>query len=473
MNPGTTLLTDVLLLGIAGLIILHTLSLVRRKRLLLLDPLYAFWGGIIIVYIVQPLSYGRIFIEWHSEEIVEATLGWTLLGLLCVVWGYEWNLGARLGLKLPEAPARLSPVKLTIAGCGFLFLGAMGYLYLFASAGGVNEWLAIGRGGTDYENISGYVAQLADLLPLGVILLLFQMHFHPASLPKKIALWCLATLIWWWFLYLGSRSRLIGFTIAGMSAYYLPQRKSPPLALAGAIFLALFILSNFQGAYRDKFTNLSLNLDQIDLREARENVLPSFLGGNPAFQEEAVTSGMEFNCVLSVVELVPDKVPYNYGYGYLELFTRWIPRAIWPDKFYPQMEAVQGVLREAGLSQANVRDTDLLMGPAFTFVGHWFYVGGPVALILGGLFTGVLFRTIRTLYDRENRSEGDILIYASLIGLGFGEAASTPLAWLSTLPFILGPLIFIVFLCRAPSGKGSAQGAPLPSPCGNGKLRPA
>src|SRR5260221_2899979 len=232
MNPSSTLLGDLLLLCIAGLMLVHTLSLIGRKRLLLVDRLFAFWAGILVIYVGQPLSYRQVFIEWHSEELFEATLGWTLGGLLCVVWGYEWNLGVRLGLRLPQAPGQLSPAKLSLAGYGFLFLGVLGYLYLFASAGGVREWLSVGRGGTDYENISGYLAQLADLLPLGVILLLFQMHFHPAPLPKKILLWLLAALVWWWFLYLGSRSRLIGFTIGGMGAYYLPGRKYHPLALA-------------------------------------------------------------------------------------------------------------------------------------------------------------------------------------------------------------------------------------------------
>ena len=451
MKSGSALLGDILLFCIAGLMVAHTLSLISRRRLLLLDPLFAFWAGIFVVYILQPLSFRPIFIEWHSEELVDAALAWTVLGLLCVLWGYEWDLGMRLGLKLPQAPEKLCPTKLTMAGYGLSAVGLIGYSCLFASAGGMREWLAVGRGGTDYENISGYVAQMPDLLPVGIILLLFQMHFHPSPLPKKILLWLAAALIWWWFLYLGSRSRLIGFTIAGTGAYYLPRRKSPPLLLAGSVFIGLFILSNFQQAYRDKFTNLSLNLDQIDLSEAKGTALPYFLGGDPNLQSDALANGVEFNCVLSVVELVPDKVPYNYGYGYLEVFTRWIPRALWPDKIYPQMEAVQGVLREGGLSGANVRDSEILMGPAFTFVGSWFYVGGPVALVFGGLLTGVLFRAIRTIYDRGNRNEGDILVYVSLIGIGFGEAASTPLSWLITLPVALGPLLLILFLCRAPS----------------------
>jgi hypothetical protein len=451
VNDSTSsLVADALLLGIVSLIALHTVSLARRGRLLLLDPLFSFWAGILVVYVAQPLSFRGLFLQWHPADLIDDALVWTLLGIACVICGYESNLGVRLGRRLPYAPAQLAPRKLAGAGYVLLLLGVAGYLYLFHSAGGMREWLAVGRGATDYENISAYLGGLADLLPVGVLLLLFQMHFHPSPTWKRVSLWCLAALVWWWFLYLGSRSRLIGFTIAAMGSYYLPARRSPPPVAAAVVFLGLFILGNFQEAYRDRFTDLSLHLDEINLREAQANVLPAFLGGSRAAQAETVYPGIEFNCVLSVLELVPDKVPYNYGYGYLEVFTRWIPRAFWPEKSYPQMEAVQGVLREAQLSLASVRDSDLLMGPAFTFVGHWYYVAGPLGLGLGGLLTGILFRAMRTIYDRRS-SQGDTLIYVTLFGLGFSDAASTPLAWFNTLPFVLGPLAAVLYFCRVPS----------------------
>jgi hypothetical protein len=448
MKTSSTWLSNLLLVCIVGLIVVHSVSLMKRQRLLLLDPLYAFWAGVLIIYVGQPLSHGQTLIGWHSPGVFEASLFWSCVAFVFVVFGYEWRLGQRGGLKLPAVPSRLSPLKLSLAGYAMIVLGVLGYLYLFASAGGVTQWLSVGRGATDYENISAYVAQLVDLLPVGIGLLLFQMHFHPSSTPKKILVWILATLMWSWFFYLGSRSRMIGFTILGLGAYFLPRRKSPPLALVGTVFVLLFVLSKFQGSYRENFTNLSLNLDQIEMAEAEQKVLPIFLGGDQAVQNEEASSGIEFNCVMSVIELVPSEVPFNYGYGHLEVFTRWIPRAIWPGKRYPHMESVQGVLREADLSQATVRDSDLLMGPAFTFVGHWYYVAGPFGLILGGLLAGVLFRLIRTLYDRDSGSEGGLLVYVSLISVGFSEAAATPLSWILTLPFVVGPLALILFLCR-------------------------
>ncbi len=112
------------------------------------------------------------------------------------------------------------------------------------------------------------------------------------------------------------------------------------------------------------------------------------------------------------------------------------------------MEAVQGVLRRANLTSARVRGTSLLMGPAFTFVGHWYYVGGPLGLILGGLLTGSLLRIIRNVYDRSSRSEGDIILLSTLIQIGFVEAAATPMSWIYTLPFTLLPLLVLFAFCK-------------------------
>jgi hypothetical protein len=117
------------------------------------------------------------------------------------------------------------------------------------------------------------------------------------------------------------------------------------------------------------------------------------------------------------------------------------------------MESVQGVLRTADLSDAVVetsQDQELLMGPAFGFVGHWYYVAGFIGLAIGGLVTGILLRAIRAYYDLGQQNHGTMVIYPILASAGFFEAAATPLYWLCfNLPFLLLLFAPVLYACRA------------------------
>jgi hypothetical protein len=153
---------------------------------------------------------------------------------------------------------------------------------------------------------------------------------------------------------------------------------------------------------------------------------------------------------MTVVALVPDVVDYNYGYGFLEIFTRPIPRAWWPDKIYPAAEAVQPILLNGQLSESWITTSSapLLAGPSLTFVGHWYAVGGGIALVVASFMTGVMFRAIRTVLDREPGNEGDMLLYVLLMTIGFGEALGTPLHWVYILPFPILALSITFYFVR-------------------------
>ena len=88
------------------------------------------------------------------------------------------------------------------------------------------------------------------------------------------------------------------------------------------------------------------------------------------------------------------------------------------------------------------------MGPAFGFVGHWYYVGGFLGLAIGGVITGILLRLIRGFYDWGRHNESVVVIYPYLLSIGFGEAAATPMGWVTGLPFVLLPLIILLRLCQ-------------------------
>jgi hypothetical protein len=433
---------------------------VRRGRWLALDPLNSFWGGVLAVYIMQPVQFGDVLAAWHAPGIMEWTLGVSLLAFACVVVGYEASWGTTWGKALPQMPVWLDGHRLTAVALGLIALAFLGYSYLIATAGGFWEWIAVPRGGTNWAVVNAYIATLIYLLPLGVALLLFRVNFWRSPGWVVLLVWGMQGLVTLWSLYIGSRSQFIGNILTAFAAYYLPRRQNPPVWLMGPTFLGLTIVVAFLGAYRENFTNLSFNLDQIDAEEVQQRVLPEFLGGSARTRKGEVATGNDFNCVMSVVELVPAEVDFNYGECLLEFLTRPIPRAIWPDKLYPHYEAFTPIYDRARLSTWVLPNSHrlILAGPAFTFVGHWYAVGGPLALIGAGLLTGCFFRMIRTVYQRCPVSQGDKILYLFLMPIGFSEAAATPMFWVFNIGVFLPAIIALLYFCRAPLG---AQAKPL------------
>jgi hypothetical protein len=356
-------------------------------------------------------------------------------------------------------PRQLNERRLAAAGVSLILLALLGYWHLITSAGGVTQWLAEGRGATQWENVSGYLATLTVLLPFGAIILAFRSVMFDVHWVDSLFSWTVALLIWLWLVYMGTRSGTILMSLGLLSAAYMPKRKSPPLPLLMIIGIGLYFLVNFQAGYRHYFTGLSFHLDEINWVEAKENLFPVWLGGSRRADTIDSTPYAEFNCAMTVVEVVPSRIPYNYGSGHLELFTRPIPRSLWPDKRYPFYETYTPIFKEGNLTTSTIATAreNLLTGPSFSFVGHWYSVGGPLAVIVFAFLTGCFLRMLRTLYDRSATSQGDMILYASLIYLGFLEAASEPLCWLYTLPLTHIPLIGALFWCRRRSNDSAGR----------------
>ncbi len=477
MNLGCSPLSCLLIGAIVGLIGWHTLSLMRRKAWLALDPLNAFWGGVLAVYVLQPIQFGDVLTGWHPAGVMEWTLGYSLLAFGAVVLGYEARWGSRWGRGLPQMPARLNAGRLTWVACVFIGLAFIGYAYLVGTAGGFWDWLAVPRGGTNWVVVNAYIASLIYFLPLGIAFLLFRVHMWWAP-PWAVALvWSLQVLLALWNVYIGSRSQVIVSGLTMLAAYYLPRRQNPPVWLLVTSFLGLTLTVNFMGSYRENFVNLSFNLDQMDLDDVERRVLPGFLGGDEKLQKRAVVWGVDFNCVMSVVDLVPQEVDFNRGACLLEFVTRPIPRAIWPDKVYPHYEAFTPIYDRARLSNTVVSTSRqlILTGPAFTFVGYWYAVGGPLVLAAAGFLTGCLFRMIRTVYERSSSNQGNKILYMFLVPIGFSEAAATPLFWIFGVGMFLIPIAIILFACRdlsEPPPQPRAMGPVVPHLAGARAAKP-
>lgn len=430
---------DLMIVVLLGLLVWHLRLQVRRRRFMLLDPLMMFWAGILVCNVYEPFQDGVTYLSWHGDAVFLKSLALVILGCTFVVIGYDGPIGVRLGNLLPPFSRGRRIRGISVLGISSLVIATVGYVLQWRTSGGLREWLQVGRGATDYEALSGYSASLIHFLPLGVFLLFFYSNTRPVSRSYRLLTAALVCFTLYWHLYLGTRSRLILLATLLLAAYYLPKRKSPSTLLSIGLFLAMFLATRAQMYLRENFTDLSLNLTNVDSIDALDILTPwkEPKGELASF----VSPGSEFNVLLTTVELVPSRVDYNYAYGLLELFTRPIPKSVWPSKPYPGLEAVQGVLREGRLSQWGPATTDMLSGPAFPFAAYWYYALGIIGVILGAIATGILLRTIRQIHDRDPGTEGNLLVYALLLNVGFAEAASTPLAWVYVIPITLVPLV--------------------------------
>ena len=437
-----------------AIISLHATYLIKKRRFLLFDPLNMFWAGFLVVYVMQSLELSTEISEKYTRDVIMQTLLWCAVSAVCVIAGYESGLGKRVSTYVPRMPSEPVRSRFLVIAAGIFLAAVLGIATKVSGAGGLDAWASVGRGGQVYAGLSpilNIIIQFELFLHYGAILLLFYAYMYPVPRFTKTLIWSAVIFTVLYFFYVGTRSRTIIMAAGILGATHLPRRKNPSLALVLPAVFAVLCVVPLLAAYRGHFTGLSFNLDKIDFNEAVEVATPNFLKSKDQVvqQESTPLSGQEINCTLAIFNLVPDKFDYNYGYPLLQIFTQPIPRGYWyGGKIYPMLESFTPIMAEANLSQAwnYTGRVPFLMGPAFGFVGYWWAAGGPIALILASFVTGILFRTLRNIYEREPGNKGDMMLMMMLAPLGFFEAASVPLFFLVNQPIqFIGIILAVRF----------------------------
>lgn len=435
---------NLLILLIVGTCLVHVLGAVKRKRFFVFDPLIFFWVGVIVIYVLEGISNYDFYVTYYGESVVLDVLLWIWVGIIFLQLGYRLKWGSKLADRLPVPPRRLRPDRFLAFSLSLIAIGLVGWWLQIMTAGSVAAWGAVARGGENWEELSGYVTLMAGLLTIGVSLFVLHVELHRRSPALRLLAWSMLALQLLFFLYLGSRSRTISIVLIALMAWSLPRRKNPSILLMSTLFVGLFLVTSFQAEYRGHFKNFSFNLDEISWDEVPSKILPKFITGYQSLK--SVSLGSEFGLTSAVVQLVPDRIPYAYGYEFLQIITNVIPRSLFPEKPYPRGESWSEIHMVAGTSSWWVEHVHkpFIAGPSPGYIASWYYNGGVVGLILGGMATGVFLRLIRGIYDRSKNNESFLIIYLVMVPIGFGEATGHPFSWVYSLPIIFVPLIFII-----------------------------
>jgi hypothetical protein len=323
--------------------------------------------------------------------------------------------------KLPILPGSDNESHFILVGFGATVAGALAYDYVIRVSGGLEQFLSKARTAINYEELSGYTLTLTTFVPLGLMILLCSTYHHPRYVSlKRLAL--IATVAFGiWCIYSGTRSGIINVALILLGSVYGARRRNPPVLTTLVAFVAIVILVGFIAQYRSQMYGGQFHSDESSsamLDRSMEFYAPS--------EQASVHLGSQFGMSLAVVAYVPETVPYDKGYMLLDFFAMPVPRAWWPEKIYPGGESWDRLHRVAGTASW-VNSAGLLSGPAPTLIGKYFYIAGPIGVLVGGLWTGVFLQLIRSYVSRYAGITG-VLLAVGCFGLGFSEI-NNPLLW--------------------------------------------
>lgn len=424
--------TFVILSGIVMLLFVY--RQIRAKIFFPFDPIIMFFAGCFYIYILQPYKYLDTLLSWHhdGEMVFFQTSFAVFLSMLMVIAGYCSKFAQQLSQKLPKVDYSFSKTKVSWLILFAFLLSLSGYWFCFQSAGGLQHWLAVPRGGTDYEKISIWLVSFSVFLPACVTFIIFYSRWFPGFLSYLFA-GVSFLLCYLWYFYLGSRSLTI--YLLGTGCYVLAvtsKRKSINILLLAVLFFFLAWQTEFLATHREHFYDLSFHPELWQ----------------PVYKtEEPVSRGIEYNCMMTVFEFSPELIPYNCGYPLLEFVTRPIPRSWWPGKRYPMAESFSDYCKYGHLTDHVLENLSVPVyaGPAFTFVSFYYSMGGWLFLLAASFATGIVFYALRSFLEKSNYSQPASLYYMLFFSNGYGQVIGTPLVFLFS---IWGPLLGVWCICK-------------------------
>ena len=431
-----------------------------------LNPVNVFWLAFVYAGVVQPLLAADEWIAFYGREVFLSTLAMFLVLGISFAVGYGLPFAPVASRVLPDF-SKPSQTKVLVAGVLLIALGLLGYYLVMKASGGPKYWLSGPRYNTDYEALSGYVYTLPRVATLGLMVLLCHAFSQRGVYLYKACVVSLAVVNTLWQAYTGTREGTIMMLVILYGSVFAALRRNPPLWTTALLLPAIVFIFGFIPTYRGDFRDLSFNLN-----DKPGVILDRSFGffSDPDFGSQAPSTykpdkgpdlWSDFGMAISVAYYVPEKVAYDDGYMLLEVITHGIPRKFWPDKVYPESIAWDRFHRVANISKSENLE-GLRGGPSPTMVGKYYFIGGWLGLVLGGMFSGFCFRFLWEFLRRQLRYVTGVILLVASSGLG-GMEMIHPLSWsvFFWIPTVFIPFLFFVWIARDTNAPPEPRAAPM------------
>lgn len=408
-----------------------------------LNPVNSFWIIFIYFSAIQPFTNIADYnAKFDGENVTVALLAFSFSGVFLYL-GNRLSLGTKLARNLPVV-SDASSGRLDVLARFLLLLGISLTLMLIQAYGG---WVAYFQ----RAQLRLLEVDVSDYLTLGPRICIFAMLIGLSSAVyqrRKFAVlsFCalgIALLIW--FIYHGSRSSTILVAIVLFGSFYASRMRTPNLLVFLIFAVVLTLTVGFIGAYRAVFSDFAAS--------TQGHTLTDFILNSFGFMLRAESSGFadvsineDFGMAAAAVRYVPYEIPYNYGYSFLQLFTQWIPRAVWSGKFYPAGE-VWDIFHRAANTSLYVNGAGFVSGPAPTIVGSYYYAAGFFGVMLGSFLSGIMLK-IFWAYTLALPENVRTIFIVAIAPIGYMEA-NNPTLWVTFwLPSAGISLAMVILIAR-------------------------
>lgn len=307
--------------------------------------------------------------------------------------------------------------------CTALFSGALvGIAYKIATGDYISYLL-----GQNRNSAFTQIANLLTSLQWPAFLGVWTLFFQGRRKSFFIILFCMVNIVVIPYQFIqGSKTFLSLLMVSVVFAYYWSRGRLPKISILVALFLIIAVVYPFVTNFRDNMNYTYGNIPDISAID------PSLLTeqARQARMEDADETFMYRLLVMSsrfggmdelygLVDLVPDRLAYRYGFEYTAFFVNFVPRMVWPSKPTFSRGAVFGEVLGTVTSV-----TPFPYGEAYWDLGT---AGVPLMMAVWGALLATISR-IYEHYFRKRRFRFLVAVYfLSEIYWISGSEASMPM----------------------------------------------
>jgi len=393
----------------------------------LFHPLWILLVSYVIGYLVR--SFYIIFIDpgimvgmlpEEAPGYLTQALQVVIVGILCLCVGYKSTIGLSLAHKLPVFKHNFSNKRVLLVT---LFFYAIGIYSSFTILGYTGFGWQIESFTQKRQDASVILLTFSRFTTLGVYMhLVYNFSLKRFSIISWLLWLCGAIFVAFFAIYSSSRTNLLGLIIVNLILIHHLFHKLKLLNVT-LIFTSIILLSSAIVGIRNTRSNVYTTLlENLRITTTIQNIVAS-------------RDLADITTVAHIVRYIEETGDLRLGETFTNLLTRFIPRALWPNKPLNVGVEVSDLFYDEALGRRN----DTGVPPSIIAELFWnFHIAG---VIFGMILFGTIIRANYEYLRRYSVVAWTVLITANIYLYVLDQSRADISLSLGRLIIIMVPIV--------------------------------